>query len=104
MADQPFQQWAVVELMGHRRMAGLVTEQEIAGQGMLRIDVAQTEGDVTVTQFYSPAALYCLTPVSEAVARAYAQRNYMRPVSVYDLALPQPSRRQSDEDDDDDSL
>ena len=100
MADQPFQQWAIVELMGHRRMAGLVTEQEIAGQGMLRIDVPQIEDGATVTQFYSPAALYCLTPVSERVARAYAQRNYMRPVSVYDLALPGPAHLQSEEDDD----
>ena len=97
MADQPFQQWAIVELMGHRRMAGLVTEQEIAGQGMLRIDVPQDDG-ATVTQFYSPASLYCLTPVSEAVARAYAQRNFMRPVSVYDLALPQPTHQDEDDD------
>ena len=100
MADQPFQQWAIVELMGHRRMAGLVTEQEIAGHGMLRIDVPQEDG-TTVTQFYSPSALYCLTPVSAAVACAYAQRNYMPPVSVYDLALPGPAHLQSEEDDDD---
>jgi len=63
-----------------------------------RIDVPQEDG-ATVTQFYSPSALYCLTPVSEAVARAYAQRNYMRPVSVYDLALPRPTPK-NDEDDD----
>ena len=31
--------WCIVELMGHRKLAGLCTEQVIAGNTMLRIDV-----------------------------------------------------------------
>ena len=87
--SEAFQSWAVVELMGHRRMAGLVTEQELFGVGMLRIDVPGAD-DAMTTQFYSPSALYCLTPVTEHVARAYAAKNYMRPISTFDLALPAP--------------
>ena len=34
-----FEGWAILELMGHRRLGGLVTEQEIAGAAFLRIDV-----------------------------------------------------------------
>lgn len=41
--EQKFEQWAIVELMGHRRLAAKVTEQVIAGQAMLRIDVPQVE-------------------------------------------------------------
>ena len=96
-----FEAWAVVELMGHRRLAGFVTEQEVFGAGLLRIDVPG-EGDAMTTQFYSPAALYSLTPVSETVARAYAAKNYMRPISAFDLALPSPTRA-DDEDDEDDT-
>lgn len=31
--------WAILELMGHRRLAGFITEQEIGGSAMLRLDV-----------------------------------------------------------------
>ncbi len=34
-----FSGWAILELMGHRRLAGYVTETELAGQGVLRLDV-----------------------------------------------------------------
>lgn len=35
----PFEGWAILELMGHRRLAGYVRETELAGTGMLRLDV-----------------------------------------------------------------
>ncbi len=31
--------WAIVEVMGHQKFAGMVHEQQVAGVGMLRIDV-----------------------------------------------------------------
>lgn len=34
-----FEGWAILELMGHRRLAGHVRAVEIAGAGMLRLDV-----------------------------------------------------------------
>ena len=37
--DSTFDEWAILELMGHRRLAGKVTEQEIGGANMIRIDV-----------------------------------------------------------------
>jgi len=40
--SEKFEGWCVLELMGHRRLAGYVSEQEIAGADMLRIDVPST--------------------------------------------------------------
>jgi hypothetical protein len=37
-----FHSWAIVELFGHNQLAGLVTEQTIAGQSFIRIDVPKT--------------------------------------------------------------
>ena len=34
----PFEGWAILELMGHRRLAGYVREVELAGAGVLRLD------------------------------------------------------------------
>lgn len=79
--------WAILELMGHRRLAGYVREQEIAGKDMLRIDVPDpgAGSDAVATQFYSPQALYCLTPTTEAVARATAARARPEPVTRWEL-------------------
>lgn len=97
--------WAILELMGHRRMAGKVSEQTIAGQGYIRIDVPETAGQAGFTQFYGAGSLYCLTPTTEEIARAVAASSQVVPVSKYELALPEPRQHIRDdydmEDDDD---
>lgn len=80
--------WAILELMGHRRLAGYVTEQDIAGQGFLRLDVFEGDGDQpAVTQFYSPSAVYCITPTTQEIARAATRAP--APVSRWELAAPE---------------
>jgi hypothetical protein len=37
--SQPFGEWCVVELLGHRRLAGYVQEVQLAGTGFLRLDI-----------------------------------------------------------------
>lgn len=39
----PFEGWAILELMGHRRLGGYVSEATVAGAGFLRIDVPGDE-------------------------------------------------------------
>lgn len=86
--SEPFAQWAVLELMGHRRLAGYVTEQEIAGKGFLRLDVPGVDGSPAVTQLYNPASVYCLTPTTEATARAAAISSRPAPVQQWELEMP----------------
>lgn len=85
-----FEEWAILELMGHRRMAGKVSEQTIGGQAFLRIDVPETPGQAAFTQFYGAGSVYCMTPTSEAIARQVAALSGVKPVSRYELALPEP--------------
>jgi hypothetical protein len=94
--ETTFEGWAVLELMGHRRLGGYVTEVELAGKGMLRLDIPgpETGDEPTATQFYSPGALYCLTPVTEDVARGLAARNQPTPVHRWEL----PAADSADED------
>ncbi len=96
-----FSEWCVLELLGHRRLAGKVTEEQIAGAGVLRLEVPGDDGQPDVTQFYSPSALYCITPVTEEIARAMAKRYRPEPVHRYELpALPAvPADRGGDPDD-----
>jgi hypothetical protein len=87
----PFAGWVILELMGHRRLAGYLTEQEIAGEGFLRLDVPDgnpTDGPPKATQFYRPAAVYCITPTTEDVARLVAAGSDPAPVKRWELPAP----------------
>ena len=87
MAEQRFEEWAILELMGHRRLAGLVTEQTIGGASFIRIDVPC---DPPATQLYAPGAIYCITPTTEQLARQVAQATAPRPIERWELpAAPQ---------------
>jgi len=83
-----FAGWAVVELMGHRRLAGRVSEATIAGAPFLRLDVPS---DPPVTQFYAAAAIYAITPTTEDLAREFAARNRPAPVHAFELPRVQLS-------------
>ncbi len=96
-------EWAIVELMGHRRLAGYVSEQSIAGKGFIRLDIPAAAGQESVTQLYSPQAVYCLTPCDEATARVVAGIGRASPVQRWEL----PAAKVDDDPegpDDDESL
>ena len=76
---EPFEGWAILELMGHRRLAGYVREESHFGTSMCRIDVPGEDG-IVATQFYGGSAVYCVTPTTEDLARAIAATNKPAPV------------------------
>ena len=112
-AAQPaYSGWVIVELMGRRQTAGLVSEVTLAGATMLRIGTPAADGDMVATQFYGGQAIYALTPCEESVARnLLAGQPYNLPPAVRLVlpdspALPAPSRAKDidDEYDDEDDL
>lgn len=60
--------WAIVELMGHGRTAGIIRTSDLGG--LLRVDVPVEDG--YRTEYYGEAAIYSIKVVSEEIARAYA--------------------------------
>ncbi|MCX5671304.1 MAG: hypothetical protein NTU94_08320, partial [Planctomycetota bacterium] len=72
MADNGFEEWAVVELFGRQKVAGRVSEQTIGGCSFIRVDIPEGEGRAAQTKFYGQGAIYRMTPVAESVARAAA--------------------------------
>jgi hypothetical protein len=107
MSTDSYQGWAILELMGHRRLAGYVQEQEIAGAAFLRLDVpdddAPDAGPV-MTQFYSAAAVYCLTPCTEQLARDVAKMGRPQPVRPWELPSVSSSAVDVDDNDDPDRI
>lgn len=83
------EQWAVVELMGHVRIAGRLSEVEMYGGKLGRIDIPDAGGGFFTTQFFGASSVYRITLVEEAAARAVAYHNQPKP--VYQWELPQPN-------------
>lgn len=84
--------WAILELMGHQSIAGWVTEVQIAGRPMLRVDVpksAEEDDEPAFTRYYSASALYAVTPCSESAVRQYV--DYYRPNQAPVHLPPEPS-------------
>ncbi len=79
-----FEEWAILELMGHRRLAGKVTDAVIGGGAFIRIDIPTKDGKL-VTQFYSPGSVYCISPCSEEIATQVAHNSQPAPVSRWEL-------------------
>lgn len=81
--QQQFAAWAVVELMGRQQIAGYVTEQQIAGTPMLRVDVPATGNSQPFTKFLGASAIYGITPTTEAIATSQAQYLDVRPIQTW---------------------
>ena len=95
----PVEEWAIVELMGHRQHAGRVSEVARYGTVMLRIDIP-VDGTF-VTKYAGGSTIYALTPVTEDVARAAAARMAdPRPTIPAGFRPAQLSHHAASEDDD----
>lgn len=90
MTDQeqpaPFKTWAILELMGHIRLGGMVSEEVRFGTTMGRIDIpGEKEEEWTATQYFGGGSVYRVTPCTEETARAVAASNRPRPSHTYQL-------------------
>lgn len=104
-----FQQWCILDIMGHQRFAGLVTEETVAGAAFLRIDIPATGKQLAFTKLFSPSSVYSITPTTEELATSMAASINNAPITIYDLpaemrskllSAPVPARLRDMDDDD----
>lgn len=76
--------WGILELMGHVRLAGKITEEERFGGKLGRIDIPNKDGGFT-TQFFNASSIYRLTPTSEETAFQVAVNCQPTPVHSWEL-------------------
>jgi len=99
MAEK-FEQWAIVELFGHQRIAGLITEQAIGGTSFVRVDVPGTDNQQGFTKLYGQGAIYGMTFVDEETGRAAAKQIAPKPIDEWSarrmLELPSEDSAQEE--------
>ena len=80
--------WAIVEVMGHSRYAGRVSEYAELGVPLVRVEIPETSEEAACEKLLSASALFRITPCTEEAARAAAEQFRVRPLSM--VALPSP--------------
>lgn len=88
---EKFEQWAIVELMGHAHIAGKVTEETRFGTVLMRVDVPALEDTAAFTTYFGGSAIYRMTPCDEATVLRYVKNYAPKPISIY---VPQPQQPQ----------
>ncbi len=102
--QETFESWALVELFGHQKIVGKVTEATIGGCSFVRVDVPEHGKEQAYTKFYGNGAIYAMTPLSDDVGKALLARIRPDPISRFDLPElrgPASKARIVDDEDDD---
>ncbi|MEM9019969.1 MAG: acetyltransferase [Planctomycetota bacterium] len=106
---ESFSTWAIVDVMGHQRYAGRVTEQTVAGSGFLRVDVPEVDAVdwqgkpigkklQGFSKLFAPGSIHSMTPCSEPVARAAAATLAVVPIREFDLLPAQATDHDAPDD------
>lgn len=95
--NERFAQWAIVEIMGHKKFAGFVSEQTIGGTAFVRVDVPEIVLETAdrvlpaFSKLFGAGSIYCISPCTEETARAFAAQMRSEAFSLYEAPrLPAP--------------
>ncbi|MDN3689079.1 hypothetical protein [Cyclobacterium jeungdonense] len=85
MENQKFETTALIELFGHTRMAGTVSEQTIGSATFIRVDVPETKSNASFTRFLHPNSIYAINPITVEVMQHLADDMQVKPVNAWDI-------------------
>ncbi len=86
--------WALIDLMGHTRYAGLLSLHIFGSASLLRVDIpeittqdgcGETQTIEAQTITFNPNAIHSIKYVSEETALMVAKQIKVRPISEYDI-------------------
>lgn len=83
MTEEKFEHWALVEVMGHLRLAGRVSEQVLAGASFVRVDIPAVDGKQPFTRLFGASAIYSVTIVDEETAKLAAAQLRTAPMDEW---------------------
>ena len=77
--------FAIVDLFGHQRLAGKVTEQTVGSSTFVRIDVPETKSQPAFSRLVNPTAIYSINPATEEVVNYMAENLCVKPIESWDI-------------------
>lgn len=94
--------WALVELFGHQRIVGFLSEQSFGTGVLFRVDVPDLtkEGKIVrsgFTRYFGISSIYSITPIDEEAVRELLPVVDGSPSAVRPYTLPRREYRDEDE-------
>lgn len=81
---EKFESWAIVEIMGHTKCAGLAKTMTFGGTVMLRIDIPETKAHPAHSKMYGMSSVFSISPCDEEMAKRVAENWQIRPIIAYE--------------------
>jgi hypothetical protein len=81
--QETIETWAFVEIMGHSKIAGRVSERKVGVQVMLQVDVPKADEGLAFTKLYNPSSIFSITPTTEEWCRKFVKARVEYPVLPY---------------------
>ena len=78
-----FDEWCLVELMGHNVLAGRVSEATVGGASLIRVDVPSVDEIPGFTKYFGASAIYAISPTTKATVEALVKRQRPKPIQLY---------------------
>ena len=97
--QETIETWAYIEIMGHSKIAGRVSERKIGVAVMLQVDVPKPDEGFSHTELYSPASIFSIKPTTEEWCRKFIAARVNYPVLPYIMPARQLTTGESDEQD-----
>lgn len=95
--------FAVVEIMGHRTRAGAVSDAQMGGATLLRIEhpSRSDHGEEPLTEYYAASSIFCIRPCSPEEAAKVAAWAWPEPHTTPSLGPGFAELVEPDDDDED---
>ncbi|MEW6506374.1 MAG: hypothetical protein AB1432_01380 [Bacteroidota bacterium] len=93
--------WAYIEIMGHCRIAGRVSERKVGMQVMLQVDVPKPDDGFSHTEIFSPSAIFSIKPTTENWCRRFIKTRVHYEVLPY---IPESRQLQPHDQEDEELL
>jgi len=91
--------WAIVEVMGHAKYAGKVSEYTELGVPLVRVEVPASDGRPAFEKLLGASAIFRITPCTKEAAETAAHQFRVEPLALVQLpsAFSQPPFIEDDE-------
>jgi hypothetical protein len=96
--SEKFETWGILEVMGHKKYAGRISERTVGNATFIQIDVPPIQdNDATIpawSKMFHPNSIFALTPTEEEFAKAYAKQLCEKPIYLFGRYLDTDTPKQ----------
>lgn len=100
--QETIETWAYIEIMGHSKIAGRVSERKVGVAAMLQIDVPNPTEGFSHSALYSPQSIFSIQPTTEDWCRKFIAARVNYPVLPFIPTSRQLAQVSPDNDENDD--